>query len=77
MMIDPGHPRLSIVQQCELVCISRAAFYRQPADESDENLTLMRLIDATFLECYSTAPSRWRSTCGGLAGASAASACGV
>jgi putative transposase len=51
MMIDPGHPRLSIVRQCELVSISRASFYRPPAGESPENLALMRLIDKTFLEC--------------------------
>ncbi len=50
-MIDPGHKRLSIVRQCELVSISRASFYRPPASESPENLALMRLIDETFLEC--------------------------
>ena len=49
-MIDPGHPRLSIVRQCELVSISRAAFYRRPASESEANLALMRLIDEAFLE---------------------------
>ena len=32
-MIDPDHPRLSIVRQCELVSISRASFYRQPPGE--------------------------------------------
>ena len=50
-MIDPGHKRLSIVRQCELVCISRASFYRGPVGESEENLALMRLIDEAFLEC--------------------------
>ena len=29
-MIDPGHPRLSIVRQCELASISRSSFYREP-----------------------------------------------
>ena len=76
-MIEPDHPRLSIVRQCELVSISRAAFYRRPAGESEENLALMRLIDETFLNARSTAPARWRGTCGGSAGQSAASACGV
>jgi putative transposase len=51
MMIDPGHKRLSIVRQCELVSISRASFYRPPAGETPENLELMRLIDEVFLEC--------------------------
>src|ERR1700723_3775793 len=50
-MIDPGHPRLSIVRQCELAVISRATFYRRPSGESAETLALMRLIDETFLEC--------------------------
>jgi putative transposase len=44
MMIDPDHNRLSIRRQCELVSISRASFYRQPAGETPENLELMRKI---------------------------------
>jgi len=47
-MINPGHKRLSIVRQCELVSISRASFYRRPASESPENLELMRLIDDKY-----------------------------
>ncbi len=49
-MIEPEHPRLSIVRQCELVSISRSGFYCYPAGESPLNLELMRLIDAQFLE---------------------------
>jgi putative transposase len=49
-MIDTGHPRLSIVRQCELVSIGRSSFYREPTAESAENLKLMRLIDEQFLE---------------------------
>ena len=49
-MIEPGHPKLSVVRQCELVSISRSGFYRWPAGETPLNLTLMRLIDAQFLE---------------------------
>jgi putative transposase len=49
-MIDPGHPRLSIVRQCELVAINRSSFYREHTPESTENLELMRLIDEQFLE---------------------------
>ena len=44
-MIDPGHPRLSIVRQCELASISRSSFYREPTVESAATLRLMRLID--------------------------------
>lgn len=49
-MIDPDHERLSIRRQCELVSISRASFYRQPAGETPENLELMRAIDEAFME---------------------------
>jgi putative transposase len=49
-MIDPGHPRLSIVRQCELASISRSSFYREPTTENEETLRLMRLIDEQFLE---------------------------
>ena len=49
-MINPDHKRLSIRRQCELVSISRASFYRQPAGETPENLELMRIIDEAFME---------------------------
>ena len=49
-MIEPKHPSLSVVRQCELVSISRSGFYYQPVGETAENLALMRLIDAQFLE---------------------------
>ena len=49
-MIDPGHPRLSIVRQCELTSISRSSFYREPTAETEATLRLMRLIDEQFLE---------------------------
>ena len=49
-MIDPGHPRLSIVRQCELASISRSSFYREPTAETEATLRLMRLIDEQFLE---------------------------
>ena len=49
-MIDPAHPRLSIVRQCRLVSISRSAYYGPVRGESPLNLSLMRLIDRQFLE---------------------------
>ncbi len=49
-MIEPGHPRLSVVRQCELVSISRSGFYHRPVGETPVSLELMRLIDAQFLE---------------------------
>src|SRR3974390_3874463 len=49
-MIDLHHPRLSIVRPWELLSISRSSFYRGPMPDSAENLALMRLTDAQFLE---------------------------
>jgi putative transposase len=49
-LIALEHPRLPVVRQCELVSISRSAFYYTPVGESPLNLTLMRLIDEQFME---------------------------
>ncbi len=49
-MIDAQHPRLSLVRQCELVCISRGSVYYQRKGESAFNLELMRIIDEQYLK---------------------------
>lgn len=49
-MIEPAHPRLSVVRQCQLVSISRSTWYAPRKGESPLNLALMRLIDEQFLE---------------------------
>ena len=49
-MIEPGHPRLSIVRQCELASTSRSSFYREPTAVSEATLRLMHRIDEHFLE---------------------------
>ena len=49
-LVEPEHPRLSIVRQCELVSISRSAYYGPITGESPLNLALMRLIDEQFLQ---------------------------
>ena len=48
-MIEPDHPRLSIVAQCRLVSINRSGLYRKPVPEAAANLDLMRLIDEQFM----------------------------
>jgi putative transposase len=48
-MIETNHPTLSIRRQCELVGLSRATYYYQPASDSPLNLLLMRLIDEQYL----------------------------
>jgi len=49
-MIEPEHATLSIRRQCQLLGLSRATYYDTPAQESAENLALMRLIDAQYLK---------------------------
>jgi putative transposase len=54
MMIDPGHSKISIERQCQLVGLSRSSSYYQgkgtaSAEAEDEyNLFLMRLIDEQY-----------------------------
>lgn len=50
LLIEADHTHLSIARRCELVSISRSPFYYQSTGETAENLALMRLIDAQFLE---------------------------
>lgn len=50
MLIEPNHSQLSIVQQCELIGLSRSSYYHLPwGIESEENLAYMRLIDEQYL----------------------------
>ncbi|MGH3598552.1 MAG: IS3 family transposase [Mycobacterium sp.] len=48
-MIEPSHPKLPIMRQCELLGLARASYYHRPEPEPDENLRLMRVIDETYL----------------------------
>ena len=50
-MVAMSHPNLSIVRRCALLQISRSGRYYRPTGESEQTLTLMRLIDEAFLEC--------------------------
>jgi len=49
-LVEPDHPRLSIVHQCKLLTINRSSYYYQPTGETPLNLELMRLIDEQYLE---------------------------
>jgi putative transposase len=46
----PDHPHLSIVRQCQLLKLARSSLYYQAKDPSDEELTLLQLIDQQYLE---------------------------
>ena len=48
-MIDPDHPQLPIVRQCNLVSLSRSSYYYAGRGESFFNRQVMRRIDEQFL----------------------------
>jgi len=48
-MVNRRHPSFSIVRQCRLLDISRSGLYYQPKGTSEEDLTLMKLIDRQYL----------------------------
>jgi putative transposase len=47
-LVEPDHESLSVRRQCELLDLSRASLYYEPAGESAENLHLMRVLDEQF-----------------------------
>ena len=47
-LVEPGHERISLVRQCDLLGLSRSSLYYQPAGESAQNLALMRLLDEQY-----------------------------
>lgn len=49
-MIELGHSQISLRRQCQLIGLSRSTLYYQPAQESQENLELMRLIDEQYTQ---------------------------
>jgi putative transposase len=49
-LIDSNHSQLSIRRQCELLGLNRSSFYYEPAQETIENLRLMRRIDEQYLK---------------------------
>jgi len=50
-LVEPSHPKLSIVRQCGLLSISRSTWYYEPVLESEATLGLMHVIDTVFLDC--------------------------
>jgi putative transposase len=47
--IEPGHRRLSVRRQCELLGLHRSNLYYEPVPESAAELALMRMIDEEYL----------------------------
>ena len=48
MLLEPGHPTLSLRRQCALLGIARSGVYYQPVARSDETLALMHALDALY-----------------------------
>jgi len=48
-VVDRRHPALSVASQCRLLGISRSGLYYQPKGISEEDITLMKLIDCQYL----------------------------
>lgn len=49
-MIQPSHPNLSVVKQCNLLGLNRSTFYYEPVKESEENLRILRWLDVQYLK---------------------------
>lgn len=49
-MVSMDHKLLSLSRQCNLLGISRSSYYYKPSLESDDNLSLMRVIDEEYLK---------------------------
>jgi putative transposase len=48
VLVEEGHPTLSLARQCELLGLARSTFYYQGVPETAEDLRLMRLIDEEY-----------------------------
>lgn len=48
MLIEPDHPTLSVVRQCELLGLSRSSWYYKPQEVASVDLELMRRIDEQY-----------------------------
>ena len=47
-MVECNHPKLSIVEQCELLTITRSSLYYSPLPESEMNLNIMSVLDKQY-----------------------------
>ncbi|MEA3325765.1 MAG: IS3 family transposase [Chloroflexota bacterium] len=47
-MIEPNQPEISLRRHCALIELNRATHYWEPADESELNLKLMKMIDQEY-----------------------------
>ena len=50
LLINSNNTDLSVAKQCELLQINRTSLYYTPSPESDDNLTIMRLLDEAYMD---------------------------
>jgi putative transposase len=48
-MVDRQHRALAVTRQCELLAVSRSSVYRRPVEVSEEDHTIMAMIDRQYL----------------------------
>src|SRR5712671_129833 len=48
-MVEHADPALPVSQQCRLLAVSRSSVYRRPAEVSEQDRTIMALIDRQYL----------------------------
>lgn len=48
LLVEPEHDRLSIARQCELLGLSRAAYYYEPWEWDETALAMLRAIDEEY-----------------------------
>jgi putative transposase len=50
-LVNPDDEHLSVTRQCELLGLARSSWYYEPRPVSEENLTLLRLLDEQYTRC--------------------------
>jgi putative transposase len=48
--IEPGHKRITVYRQCELMGLNRSSLYYKPSGETEYNEQLMKLIDKQYVQ---------------------------
>jgi putative transposase len=48
--VEPGHKKITIYQQCELLGLSRSSLYYKSKGQTEYNEQLMKLIDEQYIE---------------------------
>jgi putative transposase len=48
--IEPGHKKIPIYRQCELLGLNRSSLYYKPSGETEYNEQLMRLLDKQYIK---------------------------